>query len=503
MPTPPAGAPAPLKEEFSLPLFLVTVGLSLAGLAALVKFVAPDHVWHAQWEASWLQYLAVFLLVTLGNCFVEYVFHRYVLHKPVVPILSRFYRQHTLHHSLTRIARRRTAGGRDVPFVENLYPITTAEQGEASFFPWYTLAIFAALATPLFALGQWLWPELPWFFAGYAAFAGSLFCYEVFHAIEHWSFERWSPLLDHRYFGGFWRKVYSFHLRHHAVIDCNEAISGFFTLPVADWVLGTFVLPKTLYTNGEDWRAAEFTSPRPCALVRWADAKSDEIVQRRRTVAPAAPATGLAYTRGEQIAHYLTHGVGLLGSLAVGVVLVIFASLRGDARHIVSFVIFALALVGLYVAFTSFRRTRQIPGRKPFRGYNHAAIFLLIAGTATPFLLARVGGAWGWSLFGVAWGLCLVGAIFRLSFPGPLRRVSTFAYLGLALLALIAIKPVLATLPVAAPWLLLAGAACYLVGVLFHRWHSLRYHQVARHVFAFGGTACHLVAVFCFVLPAP
>ena len=497
------GHPAKVEEEFSLPLFLVTVGASFAGMVALVKFVAPESVWLAQIFASPLQYLAVFLAVTLLNCYIEYVFHRYVLHKPVVPFLSRFYRQHTLHHSLTRIGRRRTSGGREVPFVENIYPITAAKQGEASFFPWYTFAVFAVITTPVFALAQWLAPTWPWFFAGYAAFASSLFFYEVFHAIEHWSFEKWGPLLEHRHFGWFWRKVYSFHLRHHAVIDCNEAISGFFTLPVADWTFGTFILPKTLYTEGDEWQASEFTSPRPCALVRWADAKSDAIVQRRRAQAPAArPAESRVYTRGEQWAHYLTHGAGLVGSVAVAVLLVTLASLRGNAWHVVSFVVFGVTLVLLYAAFATFRRTRRAAGRKLFQGYNHAAIFLLIAGTATPFLLGSVRGPWGWSLFGVVWGLCLTGAVFRLVCTGPLRSVATLAYLALAVLALIAIKPLLASLPSGALWLLLAGALSYVIGTLFHHWQRLHYHQVARQVFAFGGSACHLVAVLIFVLPA-
>jgi hemolysin III len=497
------GHPAKVEEEFSLPLFLMTVGASFAGLVALVKFVAPESVWLAQIFASPLQYLAVFLAVTLLNCFIEYVFHRYVLHKPVVPFLSRFYRQHTLHHSLTRIGRRRTPGGREVPFVENIYPITEAKQGEASFFPWYTFAVFAVIMTPLFALAQWLAPAEPWFLAGYAAFAGSLFFYEVFHAIEHWSFEKWGRLLEHRHFGWFWRKAYSFHLRHHAVIDCNEAISGFFTLPVADWTFGTFILPKTLYPQGDEWQASEFTSPRPCALVRWADAKSDGIVQRRRAQGPAVrSAEPRVYTRGEQWAHALTHGAGLIGSVGVAVLLVTLASLRGNAWHVVSFVVFGVTLVLLYAAFATFRRTRRAEGRKLFQGYNHAAIFLLIAGTATPFLLGSVRGPWGWSLFGVVWGLCLTGAGFRLVCTGPWRAVATFAYLALAVLALIAIKPLLASLPSGALWLLLAGALSYVIGTLFHRWQRLHYHQVVRQAFAFGGSACHLVAVLIFVLPA-
>ena len=498
---------APVVEEFSLPLFLLTVAVSLAGLAALVWLIAPEQVWREQVSAGPVHFVEAFLAITLLNCFIEFVFHRYVLHKPVVPFLSQFYRQHTLHHNLTRIGRRRTPGGREVPFVENIYPITRTEQGEASFFPWYTLAIFAAIVTPLLAACQWLAPALPWFFSGYAALASSLFVYEMFHAIEHWSFEKWGPLIEHARTGWFWRKVYSFHLRHHAVIDCNEAISGFLTLPVADWALGTFVLPKSLYVDGQEWQAAEFASPRPCALVRWCDAKSDAIVKHRRDLAKAEarPSAGVAapapYSRGEQIAHYLTHGAGLAASVASFVLLVTLAFLRGDARYVASCGVFGIALVLLYTAFTNFRRTRVARGKKLFDSYKHAAIFLLIAGTATPFLLGSVRGPWGWSLFGVVWGLCLTGGLVRLCATGGVRVVATFAYCLLGILALIAVKPLLAAMPPGALWLLLAGVLCYGGGTVFHLWQRLQYHQVVRHAFAFGGSACHLIAVLVFVLP--
>jgi hemolysin III len=279
-----------VEEHFSLPLFLFTIAVSFAALAGLLWLIAPASVWQSQVSTTFGRFAIAFLAISLFNCFVEYVFHRYVLHKPVVGFLSRFYRQHTLHHSLTRIGRRRTPGGREVPFVENVYPVTEPEQGEASFFPWYTLAVFAAIVTPLLAVLHWIAPGLPWFLGGYSALAFSLTLYEVFHAIEHWAFERWAPLIEHKTFGWFWRKVYSFHLRHHAVIDCNEAISGFFTLPVADWVFGTFLLPKSLYVDGSEWKAEEFVSPRPYAFIRWLDRKTDELVQKRREQERSRPA---------------------------------------------------------------------------------------------------------------------------------------------------------------------------------------------------------------------
>ncbi len=281
-PAAPAGR-VHVEEKFSLPLFIATVAGMLAVLMGALWLLAPEAVWAAQWSAPWWAFLGAFLAVTLFNAFVEFFFHRYILHKPVVSFLSRFYRQHTLHHSLTRITRRRTGSGRELPYVENIYPITEPEQHEASFFPWFTLPVFALVVTPLLVLLTWLLPVFPWFVAGYLALAGSLALYEIFHAIEHWAFEKWAPLIESRRFGWMWRHIYSFHLRHHAVIDCNEGISGFFTFPVADLVFGTWVNPKSLYVDGGDWEPADFHSPRPCAFIRWCDAWTDRRVKARRS----------------------------------------------------------------------------------------------------------------------------------------------------------------------------------------------------------------------------
>jgi hemolysin III len=485
----------PVEEHFSLPLFLFTVVVSLAGLSGLLWLLAPESVWQAQISASALHFIAAFLVIKMFNCFMEYGFHRYVLHKPVIPLLSRFYKQHTLHHNLTRIGRRRTPGGREVPFVENVFPVTTDEQGEASFFPWYTLVVFAAFVTPLLAVLHWIAPAFPWFIAGYVAIAASLLVYEIFHAIEHWAFERWAPLIEHKQFGWFWRKVYSFHLRHHAVIDCNEAISGFFTLPVADVVFGTLILPKTLYVDGSEWKAEDFVSPRPRALIRWCDEKSEALIKQRRAEAGKEPAP---YTRSEQIAHRLTHGLGLALSIASLGLLAALAAIYGNTWHVVSFSVFGLSLVLLYAAFA--RGTRQRT-RELFSKYSHAAIFLLIAGTATPFLLVSLRGPWGWSLFGTTWGICLAGMIFSLSGKERFKMVVTTAYLLLGFVGLVAIKPLLSTLQETALWLILGGVVCYVLGTVFHLWQRLRYHQVMRHVCVFGGSACHLAAVLVCVLP--
>jgi len=500
-----------VEEKFSYPLFGLTVGGTLAGFIIVLRILAPAAVWHTQFRAEAWKWLAAFLVVTLFNCFVEYFFHRYVLHKPAVSFLSRFYRQHTKHHNLTRIVRKRTPGGTEIPFVENLFPILEPEQGEASFFPWYTLAIFAGLLTPLLMLLQWILPSFPWFVAGFAALTASLALYEIFHAIEHWSLEKWGPLIEHPRWGGFWTKVYSFHLRHHAVIDCNEAISGFFTFPVADLAFGTCVIPKTLYVDGEEWAPAHFTSPRPCGFIRWCDRLADRMVKARReraadgVVRDSAPVLhGMSLadcTRGERIAHRLTHGVGLaLGGAALAL-LVVFSSLRGNAWHVVSFTVFGVTLLLLYLTSALYHGSRTAPWRRLLHKFDHAATFLLVAGTYTPFLLVSLRGPWGWTLFGVVWGLCIAGVVFQFFFAGRFRLISTIACLSLGWLVLIAIKPLIATVPHGGLWLLLAGGLCYTAGAFFYHWVRLRYHRTMWHTFVLSGSICHFLAVLLFLLP--
>ncbi|HVZ64251.1 MAG TPA: hemolysin III family protein [Lacunisphaera sp.] len=503
-----------VEEELSLPLFFFTVAASLGGFCLLLWWLAPSSVWLAQVNTSIARFAAAFLLLKLFNCFVEFFFHRYVLHKPVVPFLSRFYRQHTLHHNLTRIARRRTPGGREVPFVEelprveNLYPITTTEQGEASFFPWYTLVVFGVITTPLLALLHWLAPTFPWFIAGYSAIATSLVFYEVFHAIEHWPFETWGRLIELPRWGWFWRKVYSFHLRHHAVIDCNEAISGFFTLPIADLVFGTWIFPKSLYLDGGEWDPAEFTSPRPCRFIRWCDEASNNIVRNRRLAAQGAPLQPVIapnpvrhYSRLERVTHGLTHGLGLVASAASLVLLVLFSALRGDATHITTFTVFGVTLVLLYATFALYHRRDDTAWKLAVRQYAHAAVFLVIAGTATPFLLVALRGAWGWSLFGVVWGLCTAGIVLQWLFAGRWRVATVVVYLLIGVLAMVAFKPVVAGLPPGALRLGLAGALCYCVGFAFYLWQLPRFDLVPRQLFLQAGSICHLLALLLFVLP--
>lgn len=492
------------EEEFSLPLFAATVLISLAVLFAGLRFAAPA-VWDAQFAAPLWKAVAVFLGLSMVTCFMEFFFHRYILHLPAIPGLGRLYRQHTLHHALTRIGRGTMKNGRRIMVVENKFPILGPEQKEGSFFPWFAMLGFALFILPLLVVLNWLMPSFPWIAAGFLTVAVSLAIYEVWHAINHWTLDIWLPLMEHRVWGGFWRAIYSFHLRHHAVIDCNESVSGFFGLPVADWVFGTCIMPRTIYADGEEWRAENFVAPRPRAVIRWLDRLAqDAIQQRRRELAEKNSATALTtpqYSRGEEIANWVTHGLGAVASVAGLTFLIVFASIRGDAWHVVSFTVFGLTLLCLYTASTLYHLSHSERRRLLFRRLGHAAIFLVIAGTYTPFLVTHLSGPWAWTLFGAIWGLCIAGAVFKLFFAGRNRFGAPVACLAAGWLIVMTLKPILATLPNPGLWLLIGGLVCYGVGMIFYRWHQLRYHHAFWHAAVLGGSTCHFLAVLLFVTP--
>jgi hemolysin III len=497
----PSGAPQ--NTPFSLPVFVLTVLGSLAVLLASLRLLFPA-LWEAQMVAPLWSGVAAFLALSLLNCFIEYVFHRYVLHKPAIPLLRRFYRQHTLHHALTRIARKATRDGKGLMFIENKYPILEEEQHEASFFPWYTLVTFAAILTPLLSLLQWALPTVPWFFAGFAALASSLTIYELVHAIEHWSLDRWEPLIVHPRWGRFWRAAYSFHLRHHAVIDCNESISGFFCLPLADWAFGTCLMPKSIYADGDAWTPGEFTSPRPVWLIRKLDQAADRSVAQHRAGAVEKlpdPAVDYGSTRGERIANWVTHGLGLAVSILALALLVGSAILYGDAWHIVSFSVFGVTLLLLYSICMLYYSWNSERGRRLILKLGRASAFLLIAGSYTPFLLVSMRGPWGWTLFGIIWGLCGAGIVFQFIVGNRYRITSTAAYLFAGWMIIVAIKPLVAALPHGGLWLLLAGGLCYTAGAMLAALKRLRYHYAFRNGFVLCGSMCHLLAVLLFVLP--
>ena len=177
-----------------------------------------------------------------------------------------------------------------------------------------------------------------------------------------------------------------------------------------------------------------------------------------------------SYTPGEEIAHTVTHGIGALLSVGGLVVLVAFSAIYGDAWHIVSSSIYGVTLILLYTASALYHGIPHPRAKGLLKQLDHAAIYLLIAGTYTPFTLVNLRGAWGWSLFGLVWGIALAGVALKLAAPGRFGKLSIGLYLGLGWLVLVAIKPMLEQVESGGLLLLLLGGLCYSFGVIFYVW---------------------------------
>ncbi|PTX97986.1 hemolysin III family protein [Opitutus sp. ER46] len=207
------------------------------------------------------------------------------------------------------------------------------------------------------------------------------------------------------------------------------------------------------------------------------------------------------YTPAEEVANAVSHGIGLVLSVAALVLLVVFAALRGSAWHITACTIFGASLVLLYTSSTLYHSVRHERVKLVLRKLDHAAIFVLIAGTYTPFLLVNLRGPWGWSLFGVIWTLALGGIAMKVWFTGRFRVVSTIIYIVMGWLIIIAIAPMMRVIEPGGIWLLVGGGVCYTGGTVFYLWRSLPYHHAVWHLFVLGGSVCHFFAVFSFVVP--
>jgi hemolysin III len=197
---------------------------------------------------------------------------------------------------------------------------------------------------------------------------------------------------------------------------------------------------------------------------------------------------------GEEIANSVTHGLGLAASLAAAPVLIVAAAHR-DAWQVVGSSVFAGTLVALYAASTLYHSLRPSRAKRVFRVLDHGAIYLLIAGTYTPFTLGALRGAWGWTLLGLVWGLAAAGVVFKSvrGFQHP--RLSTAVYLLMGWLGVIAIKPMLVNVSFAGLMWLLAGGLSYTGGIVFYALDHKRYAHAVWHLFVLGGSSCHCVAV--------
>ena len=207
------------------------------------------------------------------------------------------------------------------------------------------------------------------------------------------------------------------------------------------------------------------------------------------------PTTRRVPSRGEEIANSVSHGVGFLAALAATPFLVIAAARRGDSVAIVGASVFAATTAILYLASTLYHALPRNKAKRVFRVIDHSAIFVLIAGTYTPFTLGVLRGAWGWTLFGLVWGLAILGIVLKsvggLGYP----RLSTVLYIGMGWHALIEIRPLWIHVPVAGWVWLIAGGLAYTSGIAFYAAERVRYGHFVWHVFVLMGTVCHFFAV--------
>jgi len=203
----------------------------------------------------------------------------------------------------------------------------------------------------------------------------------------------------------------------------------------------------------------------------------------------------------EEVANCATHGVGLALSVAGFVVLVALAWAYGDAWHRASCGVYGASLVALYLASTLYHGARAPRAKQLFQAFDHCGIYLLIAGTYTPFTLVTLRGPWGWTLFGLVWGLALAGILFRLLFGERYRPLAVVSYVLMGWLCVVAVKPILELVPLGALAWIAAGGLSYTAGVFFFAAKRIPHNHAIWHLFVLGGSTCHYVAVVLYVLP--
>jgi len=208
-----------------------------------------------------------------------------------------------------------------------------------------------------------------------------------------------------------------------------------------------------------------------------------------------------ALSLAEEIANSVTHGIGLLASLVGLPILVVAAAGRAGAMHVMGCSVFAASLVALYAASTIYHALLPSRAKQVFRVIDHVAIYLLIAGTYTPFTLGVLRGAWGWTLFGMVWSLAAAGVVFKTLLGVRHPRASVVLYLAMGWLALVAIRPIVAQVPAAGLAWLVAGGLFYTGGVVFFVLHRQRHSHAAWHLCVLGGSVCHFFAVLWYAAP--
>jgi hemolysin III len=207
------------------------------------------------------------------------------------------------------------------------------------------------------------------------------------------------------------------------------------------------------------------------------------------------------YSRSEEIANAVTHGIGAVLSVAALVLLIVFASLKGTAWHVVSFTIYGSAMLLLYTASTLVHSFREGKLKDVFEIMDHSCIYIFIAGTYTPILFNIVQGTLGWVLFGIVWGAALAGVVFKSFFASKFLFTSTILYIVMGWIIVFAWGPLVENMAPGGMKLLIAGGLFYTIGTVFYMWRSFKYHHAVWHLFVLAGSALHFFMMLLYVLP--
>jgi hemolysin III len=201
------------------------------------------------------------------------------------------------------------------------------------------------------------------------------------------------------------------------------------------------------------------------------------------------------YSRHEELAHSITHGFGVILGIAVLTLLVVFASLRKSAWEVVSCAVYGTTFILLFLGSTLYHAIQTPRIKQVLKTVDHSAIYLLIAGTYTPYALAPLRGELGWTIFGAIWGCALIGIAFKVFFTGRFKAASLISYLFMGWFCIIAVKPLYRELSMTGFVFLAVGGLCYTVGAVFYAWKGLRWSHTIWHLFVLAGSLCHFFSI--------
>ena len=210
---------------------------------------------------------------------------------------------------------------------------------------------------------------------------------------------------------------------------------------------------------------------------------------------PGGSAVQTERSPAEELANAITHGLGVLLALAGGISLIVLSASQAGVREVISAAVFTTTLVMMYAASTLYHAVSHTRIKQRLKVFDHCAIFLLIAGTYTPFTVAILKGTLGWSLFGVVWGLAVAGIVMKWFFTGRMRLLSTLIYVLMGWIAIVAVVPISRALAPATLYWLLGGGVAYTAGTLFYHNRRIPYSHTIWHLFVLTGSACHFIAI--------